>query len=845
MARTCALLLLTALALLGVRPAYGADDDLASARAESRAALIEEAKRAVHRDGSAAIAALKRSLAEDLAFARTRQAAGDADPALLDAFQASIEERIRFVGAPVKKGEPETSGALQEAVVLRDWLLGVRPCEVIVRGPGEGERRYPYPPPAPAEAPKPAEGTVETAPKDGAGKAGVPAKDTPGEAEPAKEESRDEKPAAEAPAAAQPRTPEERALAWTRGVRAAEGGDLLDREIRPAHCADVSALVALSERAPVFIHELSGSLQRHALIKQGLFDYNAPSALLWVMQSDEHVLRMQADRPQPALVDDAMVREKTAAVLRSSETRARIQEWSAALEAELDAMVEDIDAWKAQAAILAREISAQRRDLGTGASETEEDAAERARREAQDLPLRLAQARESLATIEITLLYHAAARASVRLEILGRLAKAAALQHRGAEAVRAAYDEALLRLRSTRRLDRLASDRRTLRRWIASSDAGAPAGSREAQRLAAYRAMLVVNEVVQDAVSQRRAMTSSTASGRAEEAEDAQAAERVDEAASPGDAVRGERLSVPVRNPASATWDVKFIDLARSELQSPELREQFDAGLVAAHYAAAGEEVHALVRAEHASSAQADLEARYAAAVAAAEQALVPLRRDPLVVSVRNLPSLLEGVADDFSAAVAGIAEQRERNRSRLRALAAYQGLLREQGTRSLLIRIDRSERDAYFGEVMDDTRKALESAGAWATSSGESHAGGWLARFWPRLLLAILVFVLALATALFARRWVDRRIVGMLEQYPHIGASVREEREEARLQRAEADAAVLAISADDVLQKPAAAPPGADRGAEDSDDEASAEASGIDEARSGESAGSERPERT
>ena len=80
--------------------------------------------------------------------------------------------------------------------------------------------------------------------------------------------------------------------------------------------------------------------------------------------------------------------------------------------------------------------------------------------------------------------------------------------------------------------------------------------------------------------------------------------------------------------------------------------------------------------------------------------------------------------------------------------------LLREQGTRSLLIRIDRSQRDAYFGEVMDDTRKVLESAGAWATFSGESHAGGWLARFWPRLLLAILVFVLALAIALFARRW-------------------------------------------------------------------------------------------
>ena len=88
------------------------------------------------------------------------------------------------------------------------------------------------------------------------------------------------------------------------------------------------------------------------------------------------------------------------------------------------------------------------------------------------------EARETLVSMEITLLYMTAVRAERRLGLLDRLIKAGTEELTAAEQVLARYETALRTLRSARRLDRLNSDERMLVRsgivlikyWFSVSD---------------------------------------------------------------------------------------------------------------------------------------------------------------------------------------------------------------------------------------------------------------------------------------------------------------------------------------------------------------------------------------
>lgn len=807
--------------LLALRgPIARADDgDLESAREFARAELIKEAARAVRkpRSGSAAIDAMQRGLAADIRFAEDQDPEDAQDRARLDAFRKTIAERLLLLGRPPsgegQDADPGTDGALRETSRLSAWLVGEEPCGIRVQNTGaddETARLHAYPPEPEPAAPGGADGAGPPAPPvddTAAPQAADPKAADPKAGAPETEAPKAEPPKTAAPAEAKKAPPEPAGPpdvhVWARTVvRPKEGGSLLARTMETVACPRVEALLRAGAEKPVYIHPDAGDVQRHALVADEIFAYNAPLAALRLLQSDERNKAMQSDRPQPSLVDDAMVREKAADVARYGELIERHGKRVTRIRTRLDEMVDHLDAWKTQAALLAGEIAERRRALQPPGEEEPD-----AQVEARDLSLRLAQARETLATLDISLLFQAAVRARDRLELLGQLTRAASEEHTAAEQVHIRYSMALTALRSTRRLDRLRSDSRSMQRWIAAEEADTPSeGSTGAKRLAAYRALLDVNAIVQEAVRRRRLIAPGGASSRREPSEDGET-DREDEAA----VGEGPRLSALVLEPRKASWDLKYVEIARRELVDPRFHDVFDASLVADHFTAVSDRIGALVDAYQISRDEDRLRTEFETASADAEAALGQLRYDVLTVSVRKLPLILSAANEDFAGAMDGIAEQRAQNRERLDALVGYRRLLIEQGTRSLLIRIDRSVTDPTLGEALRDTGRVLDSAGEWASFQGDQHAGGFLKDTWLRVLLLLVALVIVLLAARLGRRRVDRWIERKLAGYSEMdipGASVREELERARERRDAADTAASETSADDVLQQVQEAPP-------------------------------------
>jgi len=793
-------------------PVARADDgDLESAREYARSELIKEAGRAVRksRGGSAAIDAMQRGLAADIQFAEGEDPADAQDRARLEAFRETIAERILLLGRPPsgegQDADPGTDGALREASRLGAWLVGEDPCGIRVRNTGADDRTarlYGYPP-------EPKEVAVSRGNADGkapseqpAGSGAAPDAGDPKTSDPKTSDPKRAAPDKEKKAPPEPAGPPD-VHGWARTiVRPAEGGSLLARTMETVACQGVVALQRADAAKPVYIHPDAGDVQRHALVADEIFAYNAALAALRLLQSDERNKALQSDRPQPSLVDDAMVREKAADVARYGELIERHGKRGAGIRTHLDEMVDHLDAWKTQAALLAGEIAERRRALQPPGEEEPD-----AQVEARDLSLRLAQARETLATLDISLLYQAAVRARDRLELLGQLTRAASEEHTAAEQVHIRYSMALTALRSTRRLDRLRSDSRSMQRWIAAEGADTPSeGSTGAKRLAAYRALLDVNEIVQEAVRRRRLIAPGGASIRSEPPEGAES-DREDEAA----VGEGPRLSALVLEPQKASWDLKYVEIARRELVDPRFHDVFDTSLVADHFTAVSDRIGALIDAYQISRDEDRLRTEFETANAAAETALGQLQYDVLTVSVRKLPLILSAANEDFAGAMDGIAEQRAQNRERLNALVGYRRLLIDQGTRSLLIRIDRSVTDSTLGEALRDTGRVLDSAGEWASFQGEQHAGAFLKDTWKRVLLLLVALVIVLLAARLGRRTVDRWIERKLVAYAEMdisGASVREELERARERRDAAHAAATETSADDVLQQVQEAPP-------------------------------------
>ena len=151
------------------------------------------------------------------------------------------------------------------------------------------------------------------------------------------------------------------------------------------------------------------------------------------------------------------------------------------------------------------------------------------------------------------------------------------------------------------------------------------------------------------------------------------------------------------------------------------------------------------------------------------------------------------------------LVEKRAENKKRLRALLAYRELLLGQGTRSLLIRVDRDLAHADLGSVVMETGGALETATDWALFRGKEHAGGFLSKAWLRFLPLLVLLVLVVWLSRLGRRLVDRWIERKVASYPTLathGASVREEQERARDRREAEAVAAGSTSVELVLER-------------------------------------------
>lgn len=761
----------------------------------AREELLREAQRSVGSGGAgiAALEAMRRSLAEDVRFADSVDGENAKTRELRDALLATIAARRLLLGS--ETGE-SAGGAVLEASRLEDWLLGTEPSSVQVWKSGAdlgSGQIYPYPPPRPAPEKVAAVDSDDAPKKEGAGLgksapeggAASPAADAPKGADAEKAVV----PAVRAQAEEPWKPPG--VATWAREVvRAGEGGTLLQREFLLKGHPEIGSLIAASRAPLAYVSREIHDLHRYALLTGDVFPYNAPLTAVRTLQADEHNKAMQADQPQSALIDGGMVREKAKVVARYEELIARHSKRIAAINAQLDAMVVDLDTWKTQAALLAGEIEERRRTLSEeGHTVTEQG----------DLILRLAQARETCATLDIMLLYLTALRGATRLKLLRGLLRAANEEGSAAESVHVRYERALQSLRRARRLDRLGGDNRKMRRWISAAKSRTPGeGPAAALRLSAYEALLDLNEVVRDTVRRRGLMT--TRAGA--QGVSAPMANEPSEETPPEAGMR--RLSAMVREPGKANWDAKFVELAERELNDPAFRAEFDADLVAAHYAAVDDRIGALVRAYEVSRDESLLNERYRAGLGRAQAALAGLAGDRWT-RARELPAMLAALQEDFTAAMTGITEQREKNQARLRLLVSYRRDLRDLGTRSLLIRVDRNLMDPYLGHALRGTRAALDSAGRWVSFQGDAHAGSFLRDSWKQILLVMAVLLVAFLFARGGRRlvdgWIDRKVASYPET-ERLSASVREERMQGREARHAADLAVAQTSEEEVLDQ-------------------------------------------
>lgn len=813
----------------------------AQARAYERERLVRTARRAVGRRGTGRdpFEAMQKALAADRAYAQAYQPKDAEERALLAEFDKTVEERIRLVGWPGEDGgSPALDGALQEARRLDDWLAGLATCDVVVsdRGsdpadgrpyhwPPEPEKPKVAPPPTPAE-----EGAVEAPPP---GPPPAEGEATPSEGEPAEAPSEPAEPEAKAEPekAPEPPMPTTRPTSkeldlWAESViQAHESGTLLGKVVTAQVCGVADRLLGAARQSPAYVHPDVRRLSRHAVVSEDVFAYNAPYAAFRLAQAREREQFMQHDQPPSSLVDESMVRSKAAQVATYRAGFAdRKKQYAQVIQA-LDRMVEDLDAWRTQAALLAQEIEERQRALlppkdETPSGEDDEAGDEEADDEEDVVPpepppaplaLRVAEARESLVSLDITLLYMTAVRADERMALLRKLMNAAEAEAQSAEQAHTRYESALLKLRGARRLDRLYGDEHRLRLWVSRLEESEPQeGSTRARRLDAYRAALALLEVVADAVVRQRQLTPG---GAEEQDDDAEAdAERPAAAPAPApDAAAGsskaesQEIELPsiLLTPERATWDVKYVELATRALEAPKLRRAFSARLIARHYAAVDNRIRALLVARDRSTEEASLRERYDTASAAAEAAVSQLPRSDLAVRTHRLPNLLRVAGEDFEAAMNGIGEQGIRNRKRLEALLEYRALLSAQGTKSLLIRTDPDLADDHIRRAFDDTSAAVTQATRWLTLEDDEHALHFLASSWWRLLALLVLVVVAVFGVWFLRRRIDAWIEKQAAANPllrHAGASIREESAEAKRRRAEGDT-VVEVTAEDILQ--------------------------------------------
>jgi len=531
------------------------------------------------------------------------------------------------------------------------------------------------------------------------------------------------------------------------------------------------------------------------------------------LQATQRNAAMGEEKPSVGLVDESTVREKAKRAVRLRARAEALRQRRQDLLDRLDRMTLDLDAWKAQAALLSGLIEEEKQETAapsTDSAAAPDEAAEASAEVAapSDLTLRLREAQEAAISLDVRLFFQTVVRAKVRLGLLGQLIQIAEGEARGAEGKRDEFARALEQLRNQRQLDRLRADERLIEGWLARAKARKPKPkSPEGDRVRAYEAVLAVNEITQDAVEKRRRLSGAGleptgAPGAASDKEEkppkatsANAGEATNIPLPKGDR---RRLSPLTRDPDLRPWRTADVEVLRQEVDEPSLRSAYDADLVARHYAAATRQIQILEAALRDASVEASLPERFRRGMKAARASLEPLAARHDYVGTVHLPRMLEGFQRDFDESLKGIAAQRGQYEEELRALRSYRRHLLGLGTLSLSIR---TNEDVRGEELLDAARSLGARLGNYVRLRGP-HGGPGLdaviARRWPVFLALLAALLLVIWGARRGRwaidAWLERRALA-IPALRWTGAGVREERSLARQRKArEQEAARAAV---------------------------------------------------
>jgi hypothetical protein len=750
-----ALLLVLGVAGLGARTARSEEPATAAEARYAREQLLAEARRAVRPE---------EPLGEGLqpfrdALEADRQALPTLEglpPPLRRLFAETVETRSQLLGTPPPTAAPAAggapgpvgpAGALAEARWLHRWLRGLEGCGLVVH-----DLTSSGPPSSTSiEWPMPAAG--------GTGASAAPPQDL---------------------------------AAWAADVKAKLGGSLLRRRIEPAVCTPLSDLARIAAAVPAYLPSSGLEVpQRHAFAGSvaSAFDVNEPFLRLRELQSAERVEAYGKDAPTGGLVDEPTVRERARRATELREEAVRLRGRRADVLAEIDRMaLSSADAWRQVLGTLSAQLEDAKRAAGSSAPAAPDGE--------PPPPVRVLEAQESTAILDLRLLHLTALRSDLRLRLLDRWIALVDAEALAAEGAHARYADALAGLRRERQLVRLEFERdRRLRRsleaanaWPAANPGADPQRVQGVQaRSAMLEALLDVNSVVLQAARLRRAVHERL-QPRAAAAGTPKAAEASPPAAEP--AATSPNAVDPLaglRNPETSALEEAYLATALEKLRDPTLKEEFDATLVARHHDAVDRRLVALRDAigQIADGELQALQARFDVAVASARDRLAKLREFPSQrYGARDLGNSLETHIADFADAVAGLRADAEGMRQRAASLSSYRSALRNAGSRSFRIRGRQGVTAEGLARAAADVRRTADRALGWATTRSEENAVTFGRERWPGVLLLLALVVGAAWGVRWGRRRLDRSIDARVASIPLLwatGASPAGEQEDAQ----------------------------------------------------------------
>lgn len=405
------------------------------------------------------------------------------------------------------------------------------------------------------------------------------------------------------------------------------------------------------------------------------------------------------------------------------------------------------------------------------------------------------QLQEGVLKLKMRLLYLTVHRAVLRRQLYEKAIDLAKEEARAAQDVAQRYQSELNRMRRERQLERLDQEETKLDLLLtdATSRAEDPEhANRELWILwkQAIEGLRNVNRLTREAVTLRRAFEAKLSPGR-----------KADDEAPPSDGTDAVDELRRFRHPDRVAFDEKYVEDTLQVLSDPA----FDLGLVARHHEVVSDRIVALDRALALVADQPKLASELEAQAQTASAALDELKaKAPALKDQEDAVDWVETVTETrkqdyeptrkaFEETMRGLQEKAAEARSLRAACVRLEAELRQLGTRSFGIRVQRNLDGEKLGEAFGDVHETIGGAGRWMSGDGESNVVTFLRNHWTGLLACLALVAAALFFVRVARRGLDRAIGSIARKVPQLRSepvTVRAEEANAKREKAEQELA-------------------------------------------------------